>query len=107
MTWIKDLCAPFAAAAGRFSAVVATVTARRIGLPAVLAAALLAWPVTSGATEEPEAGTLSLVFENDLMREQLAKLARGHDLARAFKLHLEALDELHLVPRRRARVPLQ
>ena len=66
MTWIKDLCAPFAAAIGSLPARVATVTARRIGLPTDLAAALLALPGASGAAEEPEDGTLSLVFENDL-----------------------------------------
>lgn len=57
--------------------IAAAVIARRTGLPAALAAALLAWPVTSGATEEPEAGTLSLVFENDLFYDTDGNYTNG------------------------------
>lgn len=67
MTWIKDLSAPYASDVGSFCALPTTVgLARRTALSAVVAAALLAWSLPSGAAEEPEAGTLSLVFENDL-----------------------------------------
>ena len=41
------------------------------------------------------------------MREQVAKLSRGHDLAKAVAIHAEALVGLHAVPRGRARLPLQ
>lgn len=53
----------------RFSALAAAVTrrARHVALPAALAAGVLTWPlITHAATGEPNEGTLSLVFENDL-----------------------------------------
>jgi transposase len=54
--------------------------------------------------------TLSRPLVEDLqvyLREQVAKLSRGHDLAKAFSYILEVLGELHLVPRGRTCVPLQ
>jgi transposase len=41
------------------------------------------------------------------MREQLAKLSRGHDLAKSVQLHPEAMGELYSVPSRRSRLSLQ
>ena len=38
------------------------------------------------------------------MREQVARLSRAHDLAKAIQIHAQALAGLHAVPRRRARV---
>lgn len=69
MTWIKDLAPLSPRPPVGCRRLRRAITARRIGLPAALAAALLAWPATSGATEEPEAGTLNLVFENDLFSD--------------------------------------
>lgn len=62
MTWIKDHSAAYTAATGRFLTLATTLAVA----PGALVIALLIWPAPSGAAEEAERGTLSLLFENDL-----------------------------------------